>query len=95
MYGGRVTDDFDRRVMSTYLDEYFGEFIFDTNQKFYFSQEGVGYGIPICENHEKYIDSIMDIPLINSPVVFGLHPNAEISYFTKSAKDLWINTIEM
>ena len=95
MYGGRVTDDFDRRVMSTYLHEYFGEFIFDTNQKFYFSQEGYSYSIPVCENHEKYMDAIMEIPLINSPVVFGLHPNAEISYFTNSAKDLWKDTIEM
>lgn len=31
MYGGRVTDDFDRRVMSTYLQEYLGDFIFDAN----------------------------------------------------------------
>lgn len=37
MYGGRVTDNKDRRVLMTYLEEYFGDFIFDTNQKFFFS----------------------------------------------------------
>ena len=31
MYGGRVTDDNDRRVLNTYLNEYMGDFIFDTN----------------------------------------------------------------
>jgi dynein heavy chain, axonemal len=31
MYGGRVTDDCDRRVMNTYLREYLGNFIFDSN----------------------------------------------------------------
>jgi dynein heavy chain len=31
MYGGRVTDDHDRRVLMTYLHEYLGNFIFDTN----------------------------------------------------------------
>ena len=31
MYGGRVTDDCDRRVLNTYLKEYLGNFIFDTN----------------------------------------------------------------
>jgi len=37
MYGGRVTDDNDRRTLMTYLQEYLGNFIFDTNQKFFFS----------------------------------------------------------
>jgi dynein heavy chain len=31
MYGGRVTDNLDRRVLTTYLTEYLGDFIFDTN----------------------------------------------------------------
>jgi dynein heavy chain len=37
MYGGRVTDDCDRRVLNTYLREYLGNFIFDKNQTFFFS----------------------------------------------------------
>lgn len=36
MYGGRVTDAFDRRILQTYMSEYFGDFIFDDCQKFHF-----------------------------------------------------------
>lgn len=43
MYGGRVTNDFDRRVMMCYLEEFCGDFIFDTNQQFYFSRAGFDY----------------------------------------------------
>jgi dynein heavy chain len=31
MYGGRVTDEADRRAMNAYLLEYMGDFIFDSN----------------------------------------------------------------
>jgi len=31
MYGGRVTDNMDRRVLNCYLTEYLGDFIFDKN----------------------------------------------------------------
>jgi dynein heavy chain len=37
MYGGRVTDDLDRRVLVTYLDEFMGDFLFDKNKEFYFA----------------------------------------------------------
>ena len=40
MYGGRVIDDFDRRVVSTYMDEYMGDFLFDTFQPFHFYRDG-------------------------------------------------------
>jgi len=46
MYGGRVTDNFDRRVLNTYLEEYMGDFIFDNNQKFFFAKSGIDYVIP-------------------------------------------------
>lgn len=36
MYGGRVSDSFDRRILTTYLDEYLGDFLFDTFQPFFF-----------------------------------------------------------
>ena len=95
MYGGRVTDDWDRRVLNTYLEEFLGEFIFDQNQKFYFSRADNDYTIPEAENMETYMLAIDEIPLFTSPGVFGLHSNAEISYFTNSAKALWVNTISM
>ncbi|TNJ29738.1 IAD-1alpha dynein heavy chain [Giardia muris] len=42
MYGGRVSDNFDRRVLSTYMDEYLGDFLFDTHNPFsyYGKKEG-------------------------------------------------------
>jgi len=38
MYGGRVSDSYDRRILNTYLDEYLGDFLFDTFQPFHFFQ---------------------------------------------------------
>jgi len=47
MYGGRAIDDFDRRVLRTYMNEYMGDFIFDTFQPFYFHRtDEVAYYIP-------------------------------------------------
>lgn len=41
------------------------------------------------------LNYISGLPLINSPDVFGLNPNAEITYFTNSAKKMWDNIIAM
>lgn len=47
MYGGRVTDDYDRRVLVCYLDEYMGDFLFDKNREFFFAKtEDFHYGLP-------------------------------------------------
>lgn len=96
MYGGRVTDDLDRRVLTTYLDEYMGDFLFDKNKEFFFAcTKDYNYPLPPQMNYEGFFAQINEIPIINSPDVFGLHPNAEITYFTNSAKQMWVNLICM
>jgi len=46
-------------------------------------------------NYEGFFNTVNEIPITNSPSVFGLHPNAEITYYTNSAKSLWDNLISM
>lgn len=56
MYGGRVIDDFDRRIVKTFMNEYMGDFLFDTFQPFHFYQdEAVDYTIPCDGTREDYI----------------------------------------
>ena len=96
MYGGRAIDDFDRRVLKTYMDEYMGDFIFDTFQPFHFFKNvDVHYCIPEDGNKDTYVEAIEELPLANTPEVFGLHSNAEIGYFTRAAKDMWSQLIEL
>jgi len=96
MYGGRVTDDYDRRVLNTYLKEFMGDFIFDSNQKFFFSQADFNYIIPQEADSKELIEiEVEKIPLFTNPGVFGLHSNAEIQYFSNAVKELWANTLMM
>jgi dynein heavy chain len=95
MYGGRVSDNFDRRVLSTYLAEYMGDFLFDDCQKYYLSQSGFDYEIPEFGPLKNYTGMVEGLPLVNSPAVFGLHPNAEIGYFTIAAKTMWTDLIAL
>ena len=56
MYGGRAIDDFDRRVLRTYMDEYMGNFIFDTFQPFHFYEgTDVDYYIPDTGMRDVYV----------------------------------------
>ncbi|KAK3083644.1 hypothetical protein FSP39_000711 [Pinctada imbricata] len=96
MYGGRAIDNFDRRVLNTYMNEYMGDFIFDTFQPFHFyKNEEVDYKIPEDGGRDNYTNYIESLPHANTPEVFGLHPNAEIGYYTQAARDMWGHLIEL
>lgn len=59
MYGGRVTDSYDRRVIITYLDEYMGDFLFDKNHEFQFANsEEHSYDVPKLLNFEGFMNHI-------------------------------------
>lgn len=56
MYGGRAIDSFDRRILTIYMDEYLGDFIFDTFQPFHFFHNNeVDYKIPSGDVKERFV----------------------------------------
>ncbi|OAF67720.1 1-alpha DHC [Intoshia linei] len=97
MYGGRAIDNYDRRILKCYMDEYMGDFIFDTFQPFhFFKNNNFDYYIPeLSSNMKVYIEYIESLPLGNTPEVFGLHANAEIGYYTQAAKSMWSQLVEL
>jgi dynein heavy chain len=96
MYGGRVTCDYDRRVLTTYVSEYMGDFLFDAFQPFHFyTSPQCDYRLPHQQTLASSMEMIESLPLVTSPEVFGLHPNAEISYMTQSTRELWGGLVSM
>lgn len=96
MYGGRVTDGFDRECLVTYLDEYMGDFLFDKNRPFFFAKtETFGYIIPENITKETLIDAVDTLPPLTEPAVFGLNSNAEITYYQNFADEIWKDLLKM
>nr|WAW84836.1 axonemal dynein heavy chain C [Halisarca dujardinii] len=80
-YGGRVTDDFDKRLLNTYAKVWFGEHMFQPVFKFY-----KGYAIGVFKMVQEYLNFIDLLPFNDTAEIFGLHPNADITYQSNTAK---------
>ena len=96
MYGGRVTDNYDRRILMTYLDEYMGDFLFDDFQVFnFFKNEHQSYDLPKATGLIDFASVIDTLPAITSPDVFGLHVNAEITFYQDSSLEMCQNLMNI
>uniref|UniRef100_A0AAY4ATZ8 Dynein, axonemal, heavy chain 5 n=1 Tax=Denticeps clupeoides TaxID=299321 RepID=A0AAY4ATZ8_9TELE len=89
-YGGRVTDDLDKRLLNTFARIWFTESMFGERFCFY-----KGYTIPTVKTIPDYLLHIDTLPLVDTPEVFGLHPNADITYQTNLANDTLITIISI
>lgn len=75
-YGGRVTDDWDRRCLMSILNQYFSEQILEDDYKF--SVSGI-YRAPLEGNMASVREYIESLPLTDPPEIFGMHENANIT----------------
>lgn len=81
-YGGRVTDEIDRRVINAYLSQFFHEDVLE-DEEFALTSGASGqvYCVPSnmndLKNHREFVNKL---PLSDPAEAFGQHPNADISY---------------
>ncbi|KAA0166994.1 hypothetical protein FNF28_02917 [Cafeteria roenbergensis] len=91
MYGGHITDWWDRRTNNTYLEVYLRPEIL--------AQMELGPDLKVPDMSTTSYDDAMaffenSLPE-ESPPMFGLHPNAEIGYLTSSAESLFATILSL
>eukprot|EP00064_Thunnus_orientalis_P009532 superscaffoldBa00001216_g9556 len=90
MYGGHITDDWDRRLCRTYLEEYMQPNQFDRKLAL-----APGFVVPSNLDYQGYHDFIDEMLPHESPVHYGLHPNAEIEFLTVTSDNLFHTLLEL
>uniref|UniRef100_A0A3P9PVX0 Dynein axonemal heavy chain 12 n=1 Tax=Poecilia reticulata TaxID=8081 RepID=A0A3P9PVX0_POERE len=86
-YGGRVTDDWDRRLLLTILADFYNKDIIETF-RYPFSPSGE-YFAPPKSSYDDYVLFIKNLPFSQNPEVFGMHENVDISKDLQQTKLLF------
>ncbi|KAG9260637.1 dynein heavy chain 1, axonemal [Astyanax mexicanus] len=77
-YGGRVTDDWDRRCIMNVLEDFYCPAVLNPNH--IYSASGEYRQISTDLNVRDYLAYIRNLPINDTPEIFGLHDNANISF---------------
>jgi len=93
-YGGRITDDLDRELFATYTAKWFCEEIFKPGFTFNNYASDYNYRIPEGLEIQMFRDAIDTMPNVDSPMIFGLHPNADLTYRLKDNSEMIATIIE-
>ena len=91
MYGGHITDNWDRRTNNAYLKTLIKpELLTGANLAKNFKSPD-----PSKFNYEAYMKYINDKLPPESPILFYLHPNAEISYLTSQGQYVFNSILDI
>uniref|UniRef100_A0A8C9W8T1 Dynein axonemal heavy chain 17 n=1 Tax=Scleropages formosus TaxID=113540 RepID=A0A8C9W8T1_SCLFO len=90
MYGGHITDDWDRRLCRTYLEEFVKPEMMEGDVYL-----APGFPLPGSMDYNGYHEYIDETLPAESPYLYGLHPNAEIGFLTQTSEKLFRTVLEM
>ncbi|XP_051721899.1 dynein axonemal heavy chain 11 [Ctenopharyngodon idella] len=90
IYGGHITDEWDRKLCRTYLQEFI-------NPKMFEGELFLCPGFPMPPDldytgYHRYIDERLPS---ESPGLYGMHPNAEIEFMTATSDALFKTLLEL
>ncbi|KFM83095.1 Dynein heavy chain 12, axonemal, partial [Stegodyphus mimosarum] len=85
-YGGRVTDDWDRRCLLTLLADFCNPKIIEEEE--YMLSPCGQYSVPHVEQYEEVLDFISKFPTTQHPEVFGMHENVDITRELQESRKL-------
>ena len=83
-YGGRVTDDWDRKCLLSILKKFYVSEALDDSYRF----SETDFILPPISDLASYRTFIENLPQNDDPEIFGLHANANISYQSQEAQRL-------
>uniref|UniRef100_A0A665V5K8 Dynein, axonemal, heavy chain 11 n=1 Tax=Echeneis naucrates TaxID=173247 RepID=A0A665V5K8_ECHNA len=90
MYGGHITDDWDRRLCKTYLREFMHPKMFE-GELFLCP----GFLVPPFLDYSGYHSYVDEHLPPENPTLYGLHPNAELECLTVTSDNLLRTLLEL
>jgi len=89
MYGGHIVNDWDRLTCATYLDNMMNDTLLDEADLFPFAEGKATFKCPVGASYDKYLEHIESELPAETPLSFGMHPNAEIDFRTNLCIELF------
>ncbi|KAM6202712.1 dynein axonemal heavy chain 11 isoform 2-T2 [Rhynchocyon petersi] len=90
MYGGHITDDWDRKLCRVYLEEFMNPALIEDELML-----APGFAAPPNLDYSGYHQYIEEMLPPEGPALYGLHPNAEIEFLTVTSNTLFRTLLEM
>lgn len=90
MYGGHIVNDFDRLLCVSYLEHFLKDELLDEMELFPFAKDekSSSFKSPNPTTFDRYLEHIETEFKGDTPIAFGLHPNAEIGFRTDQSEGL-------
>ena len=91
-YGGRVTDDWDRRCLMSVLNNYLIPNVIKDDYRL--SLSGLYFVPPVgpLQSFKSYVESL---PLTDDPEIFGMHENANITFQMQESESILFTTLSI